>query len=77
MSGMSDTGPSARSMSDEAFELAKNSVSDWKQYDNDGNGYVDAFIVIHAGNAAEETGLKSDIWSLKWVLPTAKTIGGE
>jgi immune inhibitor A len=37
-------------------------------YDNDGNGYVDAFIVIHAGAGGEVTGSSDDIWSHKWTL---------
>jgi immune inhibitor A len=44
-------------------------VVDFGPYDNDGNGYVDAFIVVHAGSGGEETGDPSDIWSHKWVLP--------
>ena len=42
---------------------------DFSLYDNDGNGFVDAFIVVHAGEGAEETGDSGDIWSHKWVLP--------
>ena len=42
---------------------------DFGPYDNDGNGYVDAFIVVHAGEGGEETGNSGDIWSHKWVLP--------
>ena len=30
---------------------------DFTPYDNDGNGFVDAFIVVHAGRGAEETGI--------------------
>ena len=42
-------------------------------YDNDGNGFVDAFIVVHAGAGGEQTGDSGDIWSHKWVLPAAST----
>ena len=42
-------------------------------YDNDGNGYVDAFIVVHSGRGGEETGNSGDIWSHKWVLPSQVT----
>ena len=41
------------------------------QYDNDGNGFVDAFIVVHAGGGGEQTGNPNDIWSHKWTLPSA------
>ena len=40
--------------------------------DNDGNGFVDAFIVVHAGPAAEVTGSPNDIWSHKWVYRAAR-----
>ncbi|WP_083170129.1 M6 family metalloprotease domain-containing protein [Mycobacterium aquaticum] len=40
-------------------------------YDNDGNGFVDAFIVVHAGQGAEVTGNAGDIWSHKSTLATA------
>lgn len=37
-------------------------------YDNDGNGFVDAFIVVHAGEGGEVTGDPGDIWSHKATL---------
>jgi immune inhibitor A len=42
---------------------------DFTNYDNDHDGYVDAFVVVHAGTGAEETGNPNDIWSHKWLLP--------
>ena len=41
---------------------------DFAPYDNDGNGFVDAFIVVHAGPGAEESGNENHIWSHKWVF---------
>jgi len=67
-SGMGDNEPNARDMAADAAAAADPSI-DFSQYDNDHNGYVDAFIVIHAGRGAEETASKSDIWSHKWLLP--------
>ncbi|MDP9408292.1 MAG: immune inhibitor A [Actinomycetota bacterium] len=49
--------------------LAADPLVDLSPYDNDGNGYVDAFVVVHARRGAEETGDGGDIWSHKWVLP--------
>ena len=49
--------------------IAANPQVNFASYDNDGDGFVDAFIVIHAGAGAEQTGSKTDIWSHKWVLP--------
>jgi immune inhibitor A len=45
-------------------------------YDNDGNGYVDAFIVVHAGQGAEVTGSKGDIWSHKATLASPYAADG-
>jgi len=46
-------------------------------YDNDGNGYVDAFIVVHAGEGGEVTGHPGDIWSHKWTLPSPYAADGK
>ena len=51
--------------------VAADPTSNFAPYDNDGNGFVDAFIVVHAGRGGEETGNSGDIWSHKWTLPTA------
>lgn len=41
---------------------------DFKQYDNDKDGYVDVVMVIHAGRGAEQSGSNADIWSHKWAI---------
>ena len=46
-------------------------------YDNDGNGFVDAFIVVHAGSGGEQTGNSGDIWSHKWTLPSVYNADGK
>ncbi|NMM17818.1 MAG: M6 family metalloprotease domain-containing protein [Cellulomonas sp.] len=53
---------------------AANAAVDFTPYDNDGNGFVDAFIVVHAGQGAEVTGAKGDIWSHKSVLVSALAV---
>lgn len=67
--------PNARTM---AFDAAKaaNAAVDFSLYDNDHDGYVDAFVVIHAGRGSEETGNNNDIWSHKWVFPSALNADG-
>jgi M6 family metalloprotease-like protein len=40
---------------------------DFADYDRDGNGFVDAVFVVHAGPGAEETGNDCHIWSHRWV----------
>ena len=39
---------------------------DFSNYDNDGDGYVDTVFLIHAGQGAEYTGSKQDVWSHSW-----------
>jgi len=39
---------------------------DFSGYDADGDGTVEALVLICAGEGAEETGNKNDIWSHKW-----------
>lgn len=63
----SDVDP--RAMVGEAVDLAEADGVDFSQYDNDGNGYVDGIMVIHAGYGEEYGGVTSDaIWSHRWDL---------
>jgi len=55
----------------EAVDLAQKDGVDFSLYDNDGNGYVDAVIVIHAGMGEEFAGDADTIWSHYWNLSTA------
>ena len=71
--GMQSSTPNARTMANDAVNLSNPDV-DFAPYDNDGNGFVDAFIVVHAGRGAEETGAAADIWSHKWVLPSQRIV---
>ncbi len=70
-SGLRDQLPNAQTMAKHAAEASDGDV-DFGPYDNDGNGYVDAFVVVHAGPDAAETGHGTDIWSHKWVLDTGE-----
>ncbi len=66
-SGTGTAAPNARTMARDAV-LAADPHVNFGPYDNDGNGFVDAFVVVHAGQGAEVTGSTGDIWSHKWVL---------
>ena len=59
----------ARDLAHDAAAAADPAVN-FAPYDNDGNGFVDAFIVVHAGSGGEESGNSGDIWSHKWTLPS-------
>jgi immune inhibitor A len=66
-SGLGSALPNASTMARDALAAADPNVN-FAPYDNDGNGYVDAFVIIHAGRGGEETGNSGDIWSHKWTL---------
>jgi immune inhibitor A len=55
---------------------AADPLVDSSQYDNNGDGYVDNLIVVHAGRGAEVTGSASDIWSHKWQTHTSVAVDG-
>ena len=52
---------------EDLVDLADPNVN-FANYDNDGDGYVDALFVVHAGPGAEATGDPDDIWSHKWSI---------
>ncbi|MEP7322878.1 MAG: M6 family metalloprotease domain-containing protein [Saprospiraceae bacterium] len=65
--GTGVAAPNARTMARDAA-IKANPAINFTPFDNDGDGYVDAFIVIHAGTGGEVSGNPGDIWSHKWVL---------
>ncbi|KAH8894739.1 M6 metalloprotease [Thozetella sp. PMI_491] len=65
--------PNSMTMADEAVSAAMGQVN-FDKYDNDGNGYIDAFCVVHAGSGAEQTGNLNDIWSVKWTIPNERQL---
>ena len=52
----------------EAGGLVKDTISDWHQYDWDGNGIVDQVYLIFAGHQQSETGIEELIWSHQYYL---------
>ncbi|WP_084579253.1 M6 family metalloprotease domain-containing protein [Sphingomonas azotifigens] len=66
-SGLGNVAPNAQTMALDALKAADPSVN-FTPFDNDGNGYVDAFIVVHAGTGAETNSNPGDIWSHKWTI---------
>ncbi|MBN2153957.1 MAG: M6 family metalloprotease domain-containing protein [Candidatus Lokiarchaeota archaeon] len=63
------------------FELAKEAVQladptvNFAPYDQDGDGYIDNLVVIHAGEGQESSGVANDIWSHQWEIWPAYTTG--
>jgi immune inhibitor A len=72
-SGLGQNFPNIRNLAADALTAASGQIN-FQPYDNDGNGYVDAFIVVHAGSGSEQTGHVDDIWSAKWFLPQEVTV---
>ncbi|MDI6735666.1 MAG: M6 family metalloprotease domain-containing protein [bacterium] len=55
----------AQRLTEDTVNLA-NPYVNFANYDNDGDRYVDALFIVHAGQGAEVTGNRGDIWSHKW-----------
>jgi len=51
-------------------------VVDFSNYDNNGDGYVDALILVHTGPGAEFSQSSDDIWSHMWAVPSPITRDG-
>ncbi len=49
---------------------------DFSEYDNDGDNYIDALFIIHAGPGAENTGNPNHIWSHAWVTYNVPLVDG-
>lgn len=66
-SGTGQNAPNARTM---ALDTAMSLLSgiNLTVYDNDRDGFVDAFVIVHAGTGGEVTNDPNKIWSHKWVL---------
>ncbi|MDD5088291.1 MAG: M6 family metalloprotease domain-containing protein [bacterium] len=62
-------------LAQDAVALA-NPYVDFSPYDNDGNGYIEALFIIHAGSGAEWTGSDDDIWSHKWQMISPQSVDG-
>jgi M6 family metalloprotease-like protein len=53
--------------------VAADATTDFCKGDTNGDGYVDSVVVVHAGAGAEEGGVTSRLWSVKWSLPSSYT----
>jgi len=67
LSGLGSYPRNAQKLVEDTVELADPYV-DFSKYDNDGDGYIDMLLVVHAGPGAEFTGNDSDIWSHEWAI---------
>lgn len=64
----------AQKLTEDVIDLA-NPYVNFSQYDNDGDGFVEALIIVCAGTGGEQSGNVNDIWSHKWNI-TPKNVDG-
>lgn len=64
----------AQKLVEDVVTLANPTVN-FAPYDNDGNGVIEAIVIIAAGSGAEQTGNPNDIWSHKWAI-SSMTVDG-
>ncbi|NYT02667.1 MAG: M6 family metalloprotease domain-containing protein [Methanosarcinales archaeon] len=72
--GFGDYPKNAQKLVEDAVDMASSYVN-FADYDNDGDGYVDALFIVHAGTGAEVSGNVNDIWSHQWSI-SPKTVHG-
>lgn len=65
----------AQKLTEDAIALV-NPVVNFANYDNDGDSYVDALFIVHAGSGAEFTGNNNHIWSHKWQTSSPRAVDG-
>jgi immune inhibitor A len=69
-SGTNDNFPrNAQGLARDAVRAALDAGVDFEGFDALDEGLVTALFVIHAGNGAEQTLARGDLWSLKWTVP--------
>ena len=65
----------AQKLTEDAIVLV-DGVVNFANYDNDGDGYVDALFIVHAGTGAEYSGNSNHIWSHKWQTSSPRAVDG-
>lgn len=66
--GFGEYPRNATRLVEDAVDIAAKHVN-FSEYDNDGDGVVDALFIVHAGPGAEATGNTSHIWSHMSTIP--------
>ena len=74
--GLGTYPQNAQKMVEDAVVLADAAGVDFSQYDNDGDSYVDALFVVHAGQGREYTGSVNDIHSHAWTTSIPVLLDG-
>lgn len=74
--GLGSYPTNAQRLASDAVTAANAAGVDFSQYDNDANGLLDGFFVVHSGPGYEETGDVNDIHSHKWTLIAPVMVDG-
>jgi M6 family metalloprotease-like protein len=74
--GLGSPPMNAQQLAADAVLAANVAGVDFSKYDNDGNGQLDGFFVVHSGPGYEETGNVNDIHSHKWTLTSPINVDG-
>jgi immune inhibitor A len=70
--GLGGYPQNSQKLVEDLVDLVDGSVN-FADYDNDGDGFVDGLVVVHAGTGAELTASTADMWSHKWgIMPRQK-----
>ncbi|UYG09115.1 M6 family metalloprotease domain-containing protein [Halomonas sp. M4R1S46] len=72
--GFGDYPRNAQKLVEDVVDLAAPHLN-FADYDNDGDGVVDALVIIAAGTGGEVSGDTGDIWSHKWGI-TPRNVDG-
>ena len=73
--GIDDANGPIYELAREAVNLA-DSFIDYSKYDNNGDGYADAVLIIHSGTGQEYSKNSTDIWSHRWSISSPPYLDG-
>lgn len=68
--------PNVQTLGRDAARKAMPQVN-FSSFDNDGNGFVDALVVVHAGSGRERTADPNDLWSIKHQIEGGELIANQ
>ncbi len=66
--GFGEYPQNAQGLTRDALLAADRDIN-FRDFDNDDNGIVEALFIVHSGPGAEATGSRNDIWSHAWFVP--------
>ncbi|MBU1319433.1 MAG: M6 family metalloprotease domain-containing protein [candidate division Zixibacteria bacterium] len=65
----------AQKLAEDAVNVANGDI-DYSLYDNDGDGYVEGLMLVHAGEGYETSGNLNQIHSHRWFMHNAQSLDG-